>query len=89
MHEDFDAEDATRRAQRHSAELIDRLASLADQVAESEEKVAQAYDASARLRPHAAERLNRAARDAREFAERERRHARRVREDNARADRES
>lgn len=66
-------------ATRHAAELSARLARLADEVADSEEKVAKAYEVSARLRPHAAKRLQGAAQEARTFAEREREQGRRLR----------
>lgn len=66
-------------AQQHSSWLAERLARVADAVADSEEKVARTYEDSARLRPHAAERLQDAAREARSFAARERRQSRRLR----------
>ena len=75
-----EVESTTARAWRQAGELSDRLARLAEDVADSEDKVALVYEESARVRPHAADRLQEAARDAREFAEREREYARRVRE---------
>lgn len=76
------AENAVRQA----SELTNRLARLADAVADSEEMVAKTYEDSARLRPHAAERLQGAAQDARNFAERERAQGRRLREGRAHDD---
>jgi hypothetical protein len=70
----------TQAVQRQSAALTNRLARVAEEIAESEEMVAKAYEESARLRPHAAERLLDAAREARLFAEREREHCRRLRD---------
>jgi hypothetical protein len=65
-----------RAAHDHAEHLRRRIRSVAEQVAVSEDSVAEVLEESARLRPHAAERLHEAARLAREFAAKERAFAR-------------
>jgi BioD-like phosphotransacetylase family protein len=65
-----------RAAAEHAEHLRRRIQSVAEQVAASEDSVAEVLEESARVRPHAAERLQEAARQAREFAAKEREYVR-------------
>ncbi|MCD2194701.1 hypothetical protein LQ327_15110 [Actinomycetospora endophytica] len=73
----MDANDVPDQAPAHTQaeHLRRRIATLARDLADSEENLASVYEQSARLRPHVADRLREAAHQARLYAERERRFA--------------
>ena len=61
-----------RSAHDQADDLRRRIVNLAEQIARSEDTLADVYEESALLRPHAAERLREGARQARDYAAKER-----------------